>query len=534
MGEAREDAAQSSAPATANAAREPALESGATLPGATSMAAQRLSMEALSRLGPDARQAVAHRIQRGHGNAVLARMASGQQRPASPAGGRRVLARKKFATVEEAILDEIVNAKRPERLRELFETIPAEKAKDLLERRLRAGGKDAFGVAFRAQLPEDLQTELLAILSKKVDPSAGKEETPPAPTPAATETPPAPADPATEKKPPAEAPAEKKPAEGEGKAAEESQEAGPGKPPVVTASKPADVARALEVLTTALPIKVSGGAMGDVELRPGDHVQGKMILYPTPLATYYLDGTKVYKQWTPDFVRGIWLTAIGQGAKGAEWIVPWLKAVMSLVMNFVAPMIATGVSVVELLVKAHANWDTIKAAHDAWTRLSEHKELIKKHYPMLHEHVIEPLWSKSLSNMASNFQPKDVASVLGRILGGGGNVAGGIGLSVGKGVVASVRSHIIGAITTAIIPAALAVASATVHAAAATTKQAAEELKAKLEKDYGVELTEEQAHKIIKELAGGNKEAREKLDGLKSAAEDAARHLETLQKAWEK
>ena len=163
---AEHEAATAASEPVAEAARPPPSEAGAPLgfaaaPGSAAM------VGALRRAGPRAAADVLLRLQRQHGNAVVA--ASIARAPA------------KFATVEEEILDEILHGKRPERLRELFESVPAAKAEPLATRRLAAESKDAMGIRFNADLPADLREQLLAILRRKYEPA------PPAAAPAPTD-----------------------------------------------------------------------------------------------------------------------------------------------------------------------------------------------------------------------------------------------------------------------------------------------------------------------------------------------------------
>ena len=163
---AEHEAATAASEPVAEPARLPPSEAGAPLgfaaaPGSAGM------VGALRRAGPRAAADVLLRLQRQHGNAVVA--ASIARAPA------------KFATVEEEILDEILHGKRPERLRELFESVPAAKAEPLATRRLAVESKDAMGIRFNADLPADLREQLLAILRRKYEPA------PPAAAPAQTD-----------------------------------------------------------------------------------------------------------------------------------------------------------------------------------------------------------------------------------------------------------------------------------------------------------------------------------------------------------
>ena len=88
-------------------------------------------------------------------------------------------ATKELYTVEEKILDEILNQKRPERLRELFESVPAAKAKQLVDGRLAPTSKDALGIRFNADLSAELRSELIGILRGKFEPKPAPAETQP-------------------------------------------------------------------------------------------------------------------------------------------------------------------------------------------------------------------------------------------------------------------------------------------------------------------------------------------------------------------
>jgi hypothetical protein len=121
------------------------------------------------------RAALALAMQRTVGNRAVSRFL---QRDRGNAALTRILARKEFATVEEAILDEIVHDRRPDRLRELFDSVPAANARSLAEVRLREGTRDALGVRFNGDLPADLRAELLALLRNKYAPPPPSTDTP--------------------------------------------------------------------------------------------------------------------------------------------------------------------------------------------------------------------------------------------------------------------------------------------------------------------------------------------------------------------
>jgi hypothetical protein len=117
---------------------------------------------------------------------------------------------------------------------------------------------------------------------------------------------------------------------------EKLQHTGPGKPPIKTVSG-VNAIRALKVLETAQPFTYAGGALGPVTLIPGIAIDGRILLYASPLTVYYLDGQSVYEAYAPDFVRDIWLTAFAQGAANAAWLVPLAKAEFALIEGLIAP-----------------------------------------------------------------------------------------------------------------------------------------------------------------------------------------------------
>lgn len=297
---------------------------------------------------------------------------------------------------------------------------------------------------------------------------------------------------------------------------------GPGKPPMVTAQG-ADAVKALSVLATAKPVTVSGGAMGDVELRPGDHVDGKMILLPQTTSVYYLDGTSVYQQWTPDFVRGVWLNAIATGAKGAEWIVPWLKAEMTLIQHMVMPLLATGVTVAQGLFFVYDRWPDVKAATAAGIKLLGYRAEFKKRYPTLYEQVF---WG-SLKHAAvaawDGLHPADFASLIGRLIGKGGNL--GKEVMRMKVVPLGLKAMLATFAPPVLTGAAAGIPRGGKAAAAETAKQLVSELS-----KAGITVTEEEARTMLNELRA-DKDADRYLAEVATAADDMAKAFEALETA---
>jgi hypothetical protein len=170
--------------------------------------------------------------------------------------------------------------------------------------------------------------------------------------------------------------------------------AGPGTGPVKTGASGDAAIKALEVLKTATPFRTSAGAMGEIELRPGSNLDGKLLLYAGPLELYYIEGNDVWEAYTPDFVRDIYLTALARGAAEAEWLIPLAQAEFALIEGFLLPWWAMlGLTVLEGL--AFYN-DHHKEIHKAITVLLELNDLradFRERYRTLHDKILkEALW----------------------------------------------------------------------------------------------------------------------------------------------
>src|SRR5262249_46546052 len=113
--------------------------------------------------------------------------------------------------------------------------------------------------------------------------------------------------------------------------------AGPGKGPQLLKSGQDALDAVAKVLPTASHYTANAGAVGDVVLKPRNIWEDKLLVYAGPLQVYFTVGTKLYEEYTPDFVRNTFLTAFAKGAAQAEWIIPIAKAEFAFIQALIAP-----------------------------------------------------------------------------------------------------------------------------------------------------------------------------------------------------
>lgn len=301
---------------------------------------------------------------------------------------------------------------------------------------------------------------------------------------------------------------------------------GPGTGPIAVGSGKVAV-RALKMLESAKPIEVSGGVAGTVKLVPGAHVGDKLLLSAAPLVVYYIDGVTLYKAYTPDFVRDIWLTALGEGASRAAWLIPIMKAEMAFIQAFIAPWyMMLGIGILKGIVFYANNKDAIHLVAGHLDKINNLRTKIKQKYPTLYSAVLRGALKQVLVNMPEGITLEDIAYLLGRILGFQGilgKVEAGIEITL-KVVLKIVAEYVV---LVGILHAPQIAAHGLEHA----LKEEARNLQQRLE-EAGVTITEDQSRKIIKEISK-DPDVKAVMEELKVSAESASKELAKLQKIAE-
>ncbi len=297
---------------------------------------------------------------------------------------------------------------------------------------------------------------------------------------------------------------------------------GPGAGPVMTASG-VDALKALVILKTAQPYTAPGGAMGDVTLIPGTAFGGKILLYASPLTTYYIDGQSLYEAHTPDFVRDMWLTAFIQGVENAAWLQPLIKAEFALIEGLIAPWyLMLGLSIFEGLVFAHEHWADIQLLLQNYQTLLKIRAELKSKCPTLYDKCFSAALMEVLRDLPEGVELADIAYFVGRVFGGSG-IAG----SIEKGVEITAKVVVK-------IVAEYAILIALIHGPAAAARGVKAALSGEVAKfkqtmaEDNIPLTDADALQILTEMSG-NESIKDTVNQLSETAESIATIMKRLQ-----
>lgn len=269
---------------------------------------------------------------------------------------------------------------------------------------------------------------------------------------------------------------------------------------------------------------------GDIPLKRGMISGHKyLIIYTDWQTTVYLDGPRLYGLRTADFVRNIWLDAIGEGMRRARHWIPIGQVVMGFVTGLLAgPVVIVTATVLVLALWASAHTALVEKGYKALGPAYRGLGQFKSRYPVLWSKVKAKVGQEFVDNLEDALKetitdPKNIAFFLGRVLRGVPGGPAGIPPSVPVGKILFVVVECAGLVTALHLP------EGFVHLAKHQLKHLADELKKHFQKaEIGIALTEVEAQSIAKEL-GSDPHREALLKDLQKSLTDLKQVLEQFE-----
>jgi hypothetical protein len=265
------------------------------------------------------------------------------------------------------------------------------------------------------------------------------------------------------------------------------------------------------VLPLSRPIRVSGGAMGDVELRPGTVWSGdRMLVSASTMAVDYTIGNCLYEWGTGSFIRDEWLNALSRGAARAMPMVYYAQVeVAFLTALFVPWQIVLGMFVAKTAFFYYRNKELVQRAARNSPKVMHLIMAFHRRCPTLFNKLCLSAGKNILVNFPRGVTAEDVAYFLGRVLGNYG-IAGLPEVTLVP-VLKVIGEYLL-------FVSALHLPSVTAHWVAADLRKDAGNLKARLAA-AGVHVDEAEAAKILHELQA-NPDTEKVLKDLETAGKD--------------
>lgn len=276
------------------------------------------------------------------------------------------------------------------------------------------------------------------------------------------------------------------------------------------------MAQVSRILPSASPVLVPS-SMGDVELRPGTiFSNNKMLVYATPMTTYYTIDDRLYEYGTSDFIRAEYLNALSAGAARAMPMVYLAKAETALLMGIFVPwygMLGLTAAKIGLLYSTNKREFNV-ALQKAPIVLRLLQDLRQRH-PTLFKKLMTTAAKEVLFDLPSGVGAEDVAFFIGRVIRG---IAGLPDVTMGA-LVKLVRN-------VALMVAGLHLPSIAAHGVAASAARRAETLRMQLA-SQGIHISREEANTILQELIS-DRDSLRKLQELEKACNELIPVLKQL------
>lgn len=173
------------------------------------------------------------------------------------------------------------------------------------------------------------------------------------------------------------------------------------------------------VLPQSRSVRVSGGAMGEIELRPGTIWSGdRMLVVASPMTVDYTVGDRLYEWGTGSFIRDEWLNALSRGAARAMPMVYLAQVEITfLTALFVPWQIVLGMFVAKTAFFYSRHKDLLDRAVRNSPNVMRLILEFQKRCPTLFDKLCLTAGKNVLVNFPRGVAAEDVAYFLGRVLG---------------------------------------------------------------------------------------------------------------------